>query len=78
MIPAYCLDCVHLRGLLDVPPPASRYDTDTARQTCAAFPRGIPEPILLGEADHRRPYPGDHGIRFTPAAAPAADGGQPR
>jgi hypothetical protein len=43
---------------------------------CAAFPGGIPTPILLLEADHREPYPGDNGIRFEsagPAAPPAAE-----
>ena len=34
------------------------------RFTCVAFPRGIPEPIMAGRADHRRPYAGDGGIRF--------------
>ena len=34
--------------------------------TCAAFPAGIPEAILLNEHDHRRPWAGDHGVRFTP------------
>lgn len=34
--------------------------------TCAAFPRGIPVAILTGDADHRKPYPGDHGIRYEP------------
>jgi hypothetical protein len=31
---------------------------------CRAFPRGIPEAILLARHDHHEPYPGDHGIRF--------------
>ena len=34
--------------------------------TCAAFPKGIPAEILESEADHRRPYTGDHGIHFEP------------
>lgn len=28
---------------------------------------GIPEPILVNEHDHRKPFEGDHGIRFEPA-----------
>jgi len=32
--------------------------------TCRAFPAGIPEEIFLNGFDHRKPYPGDHGIRF--------------
>ena len=33
---------------------------------CAAFPDGIPWEIQAGEWDHRRPHPGDHGIRYDP------------
>ena len=38
--------------------------------TCSAFPNGIPEEVLLGEFDHRKPYPNklnpqDQGIRFV-------------
>jgi hypothetical protein len=32
----------------------------------------IPEEILFDGFDHRRPYPGDHGILFAPANARAA------
>lgn len=32
--------------------------------SCRAFPDGIPGPILEGRADHREPYPGDHGVRY--------------
>jgi|TARA_Y100000296_G_scaffold14363_1_gene16802 hypothetical protein len=34
---------------------------------CLAFPDGIPEPIMLGEFDHRKPYDGDNGIRWENA-----------
>lgn len=43
-----CITCVHYR----------------LNGECDAFPNGIPEPIILGEHDHRQPYPGDNGIRF--------------
>jgi hypothetical protein len=33
-------------------------------QKCAAFPDGIPDEIWLGKNDHKKPYPGDHGIQF--------------
>lgn len=35
--------------------------------TCLAFPRGIPDIILLNRFDHRNAYPGDSGIRYEPA-----------
>lgn len=40
---------------------------------CVAFPLGIPVSILSGEHDHRRRFPGDHGIRFTPKPADHPD-----
>lgn len=46
-----CFDCVHL-------------EEGKRPMRCAAFPDGIPEVILLNKHDHRKPYPGDHGIRF--------------
>jgi hypothetical protein len=35
-------------------------------QTCAAFPVGIPDEIWWNRADHRKPFPGDHGVRWAP------------
>jgi len=39
---------------------------------CDAFPEGIPDDIFLGGFDHRRPFDGDHGIRFDLAEGPDA------
>lgn len=52
-----CSTCSRFRS------PFSRGDFDGG-PTCAAFPDGIPEQILSNLADHRAPYPGDHGIRW--------------
>lgn len=61
-----CLDCKHLGATVD------------GRMRCAAFPDGIPKPILLARANHRQPYPGDRGILFEPAPPSAEDHAPPR
>lgn len=35
-------------------------------KTCKAFPKKIPNPIWIGDNDHKLPYPGDRGIQFAP------------
>ena len=32
---------------------------------CEAFPDRVPNDIYVGQFDHRRPYPGDNGIRYV-------------
>lgn len=34
------------------------------KPTCKAFTDGIPDKIWTGDNDHKKPYPGDHGIQF--------------
>lgn len=49
-----CMNCVHFN-----------FENETGN-TCTAFPAGIPSRILNNQADHRREYAGDNGIRFEP------------
>lgn len=41
-----------------------KHNNVTTGDTCTAFPDGIPDTILSGEVDHKKPYKGDHGIQY--------------
>lgn len=47
-----CVGCKHIKN----------FGID---HSCKAF-RRIPDEIWEGRNKHRKPYPGDHGIRFEP------------
>lgn len=49
-----CATCIHFNH------------ANLAANTCRAFPLGIPPDIFTGRNDHRKPYEGDHGIRYSP------------
>lgn len=50
-----CSRCLRYRGSLE----------------CDAFPSGIPEAILTGQADHSEPYLGDGGKLYKPVPGTA-------
>lgn len=55
--PPQCLSCRHWISPIG--------QVGEAAQVCAAFPDGIPEQIWWNNADHRKPFPGDHGVRWA-------------
>lgn len=61
---AQCDTCQHYRGLSEVSPGLD-LESDWL-PACAAYPLGIPDPLLRDAADHRQPYRGDGGVRYTP------------
>jgi hypothetical protein len=70
-----CLNCAHYRGAdFDVE------HTDSGSRmmawlACDAFPKGIPEKIRTGQHDHRLPFKGDRGVRYTPRIDSPGEGG---
>lgn len=59
--PPDCLRCTHLRR-----------DPHATKNTCEAFPDGIPTAIFFDGKPHTRAYPGDHGLRFEPLVPASA------
>lgn len=56
-----CMNCKHYDW-------AHKYDGDDNHEglCCDAFPRSIPDDIIFGVHDHRKPYPGDNDTRYNP------------
>ena len=55
-----CLSCKHFIESFPTPP-----GEEATWMRCLAFDR-IPAEIVNNQFDHRKPYPGDRGIRFEP------------
>lgn len=45
----------------------------SGERRCAAFPDSIPLVIWTGQNNHRKPFPGDHGIQFAPLVQQTLD-----
>lgn len=59
-LPSQCHFCIHFRSPLD---------TGLKRPSCDAFPEAIPDALWWNEADHREPFPNDHGVHWEPRNA---------
>ncbi len=46
-----------------------RHFNEDEAYTCAAFPDGIADDILLNKRDHRNPLPGDNDIQWQQLSA---------
>jgi hypothetical protein len=65
--PPICEGCT--RRIVD----SNAHVDDEVRYACEAFPRGIPQDIVLNQFDHRKRHDGDHGLRFEPITTAAAN-----
>ena len=50
-----CMTCRHF------------YHDNINKNSCKAFPDGIPKEIFYDLVSHRKPYTGDYGIQFSEA-----------
>ena len=42
------------------------HTADRDKETCDAYPEGIPQVILRNKFIHTKPFQGDHGLQFVP------------
>jgi hypothetical protein len=54
------------------------HDTNEETFTCDAFPKGVPDEIVLGGFNHNNAFPGDNGMQFIPRVKFAVVAGEER
>jgi len=64
-LPDACLDCARFIGAQRGPTMDADGNEKVPKLVCDAFPDGIPDDIILGKNDHKRPYPGDNGLTYV-------------